>query len=177
MSGRSAFRAAITSRLVPSLRAFNPELILLSSGFDAVVDDVGNSRSQGRGMVCGMDLLPEDYFWVTKEIQKVSIQNRPPLSLSWPRSPRVSLSALGDGLLPICCQSNCRPQIADMCCGGRVVSVLEGGYGCLLFNPSKPGSFGVRAATRSADGQRGAKPYSSSLNSSLNRVSSVHHGM
>ena len=39
--------------------------------------------------------------------------------------------------------------VADMCCSGRVVSVLEGGYGCQSAantNYSKPGSFGHRRA-------------------------------
>ena len=85
------------ARLVPTLRAFNPDLVLLSSGFDAIVDDVGNSRAAGNGMVSGLDLTQEDFFWVTKEIQKV----------------------------------------ADMCCGGKIVSVLEGGYGVMINNPCK----------------------------------------
>ena len=71
-SGRRAFRNAIGARLVPSLRAFNPELILLSTGFDAVASDVGNSRMAPRaGALGGIDLAPDDFFWVTKEIQAV----------------------------------------------------------------------------------------------------------
>jgi acetoin utilization deacetylase AcuC-like enzyme len=55
-------------RLLPALRAFNPELVLLSSGFDAAQLDVGNS---GVGETAGLDLTSEDFFWVTKEIQMV----------------------------------------------------------------------------------------------------------
>ena len=67
-----AFRNAIIARLVPTLRAFNPDLVLLSTGFDALAQDVGNSRQYTKGgMVPGLDLTPEDFFWVTKEIQKV----------------------------------------------------------------------------------------------------------
>jgi acetoin utilization deacetylase AcuC-like enzyme len=77
-------------RLIPSLRAFNPNLILLSTGFDAALGDVGNCRHQPNSTpLRGMDLKPEDFSWATSEIMK----------------------------------------IADICCGGRIVSVLEGGYG------------------------------------------------
>ena len=44
LTGREAYRQAIVQRLIPSLRAFNPGLILLSMGFDAASGDVGNSR-------------------------------------------------------------------------------------------------------------------------------------
>lgn len=90
MSGREGYRQAIQQRLIPSLRAFNPTLILLSIGFDAAAGDVGNTRQiPGEGTRMGIDLLPEDFAWATTEIMK----------------------------------------IADICCGGKLVSVLEGGYG------------------------------------------------
>jgi acetoin utilization deacetylase AcuC-like enzyme len=89
--GREAYCAAISQRLLPTLRAFHPDVILLSMGFDAARGDVGNCRhmQSQAGAAPGMDLLPEDFAWVTTEILK----------------------------------------IADICCQGRVVSVLEGGYG------------------------------------------------
>lgn len=103
-TGRRGFRQAIMGRLLPALRAFNPELVLLSSGFDGGQSDVGNG---GVGDSVGLDLTAEDFLWVTKEIQ----------------------------------------QIANMTCGGKVVSVLEGGYGCKV-DMSKPGSFGNRSVTQ-----------------------------
>lgn len=90
-TGREGYRQAIQLRLIPSLRAFNPTLILLSVGFDAAAGDVGNCR-QFPGEATsrmGIDLQAEDFAWATTEIMK----------------------------------------IADICCGGRLVSVLEGGYG------------------------------------------------
>ncbi len=88
--GREAYRQAILQRLIPSLRAFNPSLILLSSGFDAAAGDVGNCRNYpGLQWERGMDLSPEDFAWATAEVMK----------------------------------------IADLCCNGKLVSVLEGGYG------------------------------------------------
>jgi acetoin utilization deacetylase AcuC-like enzyme len=90
LSGRLAYRAAIRNRLLPALRAFNPDLILISAGFDALKYDVGNARHEGIGREkMGLDLEPEDYAWTTRKIV----------------------------------------QIADICCQGRVVSILEGGYG------------------------------------------------
>lgn len=88
-SGRLAYRQAIQSRLLPALRAFNPDLILISAGFDAAKGDVGNARHERGRERMGLDLQPEDYAWTTRKIL----------------------------------------EIADICCQGRVVSVLEGGYG------------------------------------------------
>jgi len=88
--GRQAYRRAIQNRLLPSLRAFNPDLILISAGFDACKGDVGNAKHEiGGKEKIGIDLEPEDYAWTTSKIL----------------------------------------EIADICCQGRVVSVLEGGYG------------------------------------------------
>eukprot|EP00604_Paraphysomonas_vestita_P003519 CAMPEP_0174820610 /NCGR_PEP_ID=MMETSP1107-20130205/4541_1 /TAXON_ID=36770 /ORGANISM="Paraphysomonas vestita, Strain GFlagA" /LENGTH=442 /DNA_ID=CAMNT_0016036263 /DNA_START=1556 /DNA_END=2884 /DNA_ORIENTATION=+ len=93
--GRDAFKQAILQRLIPALRAFSPDLILLSTGFDPAAGDVGNSKSDStHGSQMGMNLRPIDFEWVTMELVK----------------------------------------IADICCNGRLVSVLEGGYG------SYPGS-------------------------------------
>ncbi|CAN0346466.1 unnamed protein product, partial [Discosporangium mesarthrocarpum] len=89
-SGRISYRESILARLLPALRAFNPDLILLSAGFDAASGDVGNAKQlRNRGACEGLDLVAEDYSWTTEKIQ----------------------------------------QVADICCQGRVVSVLEGGYG------------------------------------------------
>ena len=90
LTGREGYRQGIEQRLIPSLRAFNPSLILLSSGFDAAAGDVGNCRQIPEvGSKMGIDLQAEDFAWAATEIMK----------------------------------------IADICCGGKLVSVLEGGYG------------------------------------------------
>lgn len=89
-TGREAYRKSIQQRLLPALRAFNPDLILLSIGLDACKGDVGNARHYRNGrQVQGIDLTPEDYAWTTQKIM----------------------------------------EVADICCHGRLVSVLEGGYG------------------------------------------------
>ena len=67
--GRVGFRQAVSHRLLPALRAFNPSLILLSTGFDTMESDVGNIR----GGECGLDLGVEDISWVTSEINAVAV--------------------------------------------------------------------------------------------------------
>ena len=101
------YREAILRRLIPSLRAFNPSLILISMGFDGASGDIGNMKTTAVGSEKGMDLEISDFEWTTIEILK----------------------------------------IADLCCGGKVVSILEGGYGSL--NPKKRAVKFERAATRS----------------------------
>ena len=46
--GRLAVRRAIAQRLIPALRAFSPDLILMSSGFDGAAGDVGNTKTDGK---------------------------------------------------------------------------------------------------------------------------------
>ena len=69
-TGRLAYRRAIQHRLLPALRAFNPDLILISAGFDAAKDDVGNAKHLEDGTVqMGIDLEPEDYAWTTRKVR------------------------------------------------------------------------------------------------------------
>lgn len=76
------------SRVLPTIRAFKPDLILVSAGFDGGKADVGNSRSQPK-YDSGMNLLPDDYMNMGDELQKM----------------------------------------ANICCKGKLVNLLEGGYG------------------------------------------------
>ncbi|MCP2041595.1 acetoin utilization deacetylase AcuC-like enzyme [Neisseria sp. HSC-16F19] len=73
-----AFRDMVTDIWLPRLHEFKPELVFISAGFDAhLEDDMGN-----------FGLVEADYIWVTEQIMK----------------------------------------IAEQYCGGKLVSVLEGGY-------------------------------------------------
>ena len=77
-AGSAAFRAAWTDRILPALAAWQPELLIISAGFDAHrADPLAELRVE-----------TEDFAWLT------------------------------DRLL----------DVADAHAGGRVVSVLEGGY-------------------------------------------------
>lgn len=77
-SSPDVFRQQFEAVMLPALRRFEPELLILSAGFDAhELDPLG-----------GLGLRDEDFHWVTAELARV----------------------------------------ADEVCGGRVVSILEGGY-------------------------------------------------
>mmetsp|Transcript_7247 Transcript_7247/g.21838 ORF Transcript_7247/g.21838 Transcript_7247/m.21838 type:complete len:350 (-) Transcript_7247:497-1546(-) len=91
--GRLEWRAAFAQRIIPALRAYSPDLILLSSGFDGGLGDIGNSKlDSAEKYHQGLDLTPADFEWMTEQVMAV----------------------------------------AAICCPGRVVSVLEGGYGKYL---------------------------------------------
>jgi len=76
--GGEEFRDAFESRILPRLREFQPELIVISAGFDAHMRDP----------LANLNLLEADFAWATQKIM----------------------------------------DVADRCAGGRVVSLLEGGY-------------------------------------------------
>jgi acetoin utilization deacetylase AcuC-like enzyme len=76
--GGAKFRAAFENVILPQLRKFAPELIILSAGFDA----------HYRDPLASLNLKADDFNWVTKKLM----------------------------------------DVADGCAGGRIVSVLEGGY-------------------------------------------------
>lgn len=61
-TGSAAFRAAMTDVLLPALRKFSPELLIISAGFDAHhLDPLG-----------GLKFTDEDYHWITRELMKVA---------------------------------------------------------------------------------------------------------
>ena len=76
--GGPKFRAAFENVILPQLKKFSPELIIISAGFDA----------HHRDPLASINLRGEDFGWVTRKLM----------------------------------------DIADHSAGGRVVSVLEGGY-------------------------------------------------
>lgn len=68
-TGRQAYRRSIQDRLLPALRAFNPDLIIISMGLDAAKGDVGNARHYIGGKErMGLDLEPQDYAWATRKV-------------------------------------------------------------------------------------------------------------
>jgi acetoin utilization deacetylase AcuC-like enzyme len=76
--GGDKFKAAFNERVLPALRNFHPDLVLISAGFDAHRDDP----------LASLMLVEEDFGWATAKLL----------------------------------------EIAQEKAGGRVVSVLEGGY-------------------------------------------------
>ena len=77
-SDSAAFQTAWSKRILPKLIQFQPQLVVISAGFDAHASDPQ----------AHLRLTTQDFAWVTAEILAV----------------------------------------ANACCQGRVVSVLEGGY-------------------------------------------------
>eukprot|EP00934_Nitzschia_sp_Nitz4_P003996 Nitzschia sp. Nitz4//scaffold303_size22340//5713//8899//NITZ4_008566-RA/size22340-snap-gene-0.23-mRNA-1//-1//CDS//3329547054//3986//frame0 len=77
---RLEVRDTYRKKILPSLREFDPDLILISAGFDAHKKDTMNFGYVG--------MVEDDYEWVTEQLVRV----------------------------------------ANTCCNGRIVSVLEGGY-------------------------------------------------
>lgn len=55
------FRTAISEHWLPALEKFKPQLILVSAGFDAYIDDDMSSIS----------LVEQDYFWITQQLRKL----------------------------------------------------------------------------------------------------------
>jgi len=61
-SGSAEFRDAMQSKVFPALRVFNPELILISAGFDAHNDDP----------LAALHLYEPDYSWITTELCQIA---------------------------------------------------------------------------------------------------------
>jgi acetoin utilization deacetylase AcuC-like enzyme len=76
--GSVKFRAAFENLILPQLRKFAPELVIISAGFDA----------HYRDPLASLNVKAEDFGWVTHQLM----------------------------------------DVADKTAGGRIVSVLEGGY-------------------------------------------------
>ena len=76
--GGGEIREAFEIVILPRLRAFRPDLVIISAGFDAHVRDP----------LANINCVEADFAWMTRKLM----------------------------------------EVADACCGGRVVSLLEGGY-------------------------------------------------
>ena len=115
-------------RVLPALRAFTPDLLLISAGFDGGCNDVGNSKLDSNEKYHqGLDLKPEDFEWATAELLRV----------------------------------------AAVCCPGRVVSLLEGGYGAYEFSKTSATGWTISRAQLGENAAAHA--------SALVGVSRVHH--
>ena len=60
--GSSEFRAAISEVILPGLLTFQPDLLLVSAGFDAHMNDP----------LAGLNLQDSDYAWVTKQLLEIA---------------------------------------------------------------------------------------------------------
>jgi acetoin utilization deacetylase AcuC-like enzyme len=94
--GGDQFRQAVETVILPRLREFKPDLVIISAGFDAHMRDP----------LANLNLTEPDFAWATQKLM----------------------------------------EIADASAGGRVVSVLEGGYD--LEGLSRSAAAHVRALMR-----------------------------
>ena len=56
------FRAVVSETVIPALRRFAPEIVMISAGFDA----------HARDPLANLNLVAEDYAWVTRELMAVA---------------------------------------------------------------------------------------------------------
>lgn len=56
------FRTRIEAEMLPAIRAFNPELIIISAGFDAHHSDP----------LAGLNLQDDDYSWITEKLMQIA---------------------------------------------------------------------------------------------------------
>jgi len=101
-SGRDSFKMQIRERLLPALRAYNPDLVFMSMGFDGAAGDVGNINMYLDNSPAGLDLIPE-----------VSSSSLPPIACTThTRSPAFD-QCFGNPH-----QASCKPpQASPTCCG------------------------------------------------------------
>ena len=62
-SGSKAFRESYINIMLPGLKTFKPEFVIISAGFDAHIDDP----------LAQLELKEDDYAWVTKSIIEETI--------------------------------------------------------------------------------------------------------
>ena len=129
LSGRVAFRRVVKEKLLPSLRAYCPDLIIISAGFDGAHRDAGNIKNVGKSTE-GMDLLPSDYEWLTSKVVVCGCGHRCSVSLTAGHTSLCTVPQL--------------QEISRYCCPGRVISVLEGGYGSWVKEPCADAPDGVK---------------------------------
>lgn len=60
--GGEQFREAVESRILPSLKTFGPEMLIISAGFDAHVNDP----------LASIALVEADFAWVTRQLMDVA---------------------------------------------------------------------------------------------------------
>ncbi len=61
-AGSAEFRHAITRSVLPALRRFDPDLLMISAGFDAHMADP----------LAQLNLQTEDFAWVTRELKQIA---------------------------------------------------------------------------------------------------------
>ena len=61
-AGSAQFRAAYAEVILPKLRAFAPDILMISAGFDA----------HARDPLCQLEVETEDFRWLTEELAEIA---------------------------------------------------------------------------------------------------------
>lgn len=61
-SGGAEFRAAMSERILPVMRAFSPDLVIISAGFDA----------HARDPLASLNLREDDFAWATTQLMDIA---------------------------------------------------------------------------------------------------------
>ncbi|RLN98624.1 hypothetical protein BBJ28_00023032, partial [Nothophytophthora sp. Chile5] len=73
-SGSQAFRSALENKVLPAMRAFGPDIIFLSAGFDGHRDDILGGAAAMKNPNVPAGYMEEDYAWTTLEILKLAAE-------------------------------------------------------------------------------------------------------
>ncbi|KAK1928127.1 Type-2 histone deacetylase 2 [Phytophthora citrophthora] len=73
-SGSQAFRAALQLKVLPAMRAFQPDIIFISAGFDGHRDDILGGVAAVNNPNVPAGYVEEDYAWATLEVLKLAAE-------------------------------------------------------------------------------------------------------
>ncbi|GMF64743.1 unnamed protein product [Phytophthora lilii] len=73
-SGSSAFRSALEKKVLPAMRAFQPDIIFISAGFDGHRDDILGGVAAVNNPNVPAGYVEEDYAWATLEVLKLAAE-------------------------------------------------------------------------------------------------------
>lgn len=73
-SGSQAFRSALELKVLPAMRAFQPDIIFISAGFDGHRDDIIGGIAAVNNPNVPAGYIEEDYAWATLEVLKLAAE-------------------------------------------------------------------------------------------------------
>ncbi|KUF91299.1 Type-2 histone deacetylase 2 [Phytophthora nicotianae] len=73
-SGSQAFRSALELKVLPAIRAFQPDIIFISAGFDGHRDDILGGVAAVNNPNVPAGYVEEDYAWATLEVLKLAAE-------------------------------------------------------------------------------------------------------
>lgn len=71
-SGSLAFREAMTNKVLPAMKAFSPDIIFVSAGFDGHRDDILGGVAAVKDPNVPAGYVEEDYAWATQQVLELA---------------------------------------------------------------------------------------------------------